>query len=84
CMARFKTWKYDMLLARRKVQEAGQWNAVGAESGLAARALGPFHHPACVKGVRMRTKSLLANAEGVICLSNPLIFQFVEEASIII
>lgn len=73
-----------MLLARRKVQEAGQWNAVGAESGLAARALGPFHHPACVKGVRMRTKSLLANAEGVICLSNPLIFQFVEEASIII
>lgn len=63
-----------MLLARRTVQEAGQWNAVGAESGLVARALGPFHHPACVKGVRMRTKSLLANAEGVICLSNPLTF----------
>ena len=71
-MAQFKTWKYDMLLARRTVQEAGQWNAVGAESRLVARALDPFHHPACVKGVRMRTKSLLANAEGVICLSNPL------------
>ena len=54
-----------MLLARRTVQEAGQWNAVGAESRLVARALDPFHHPACVKGVRMRTKSLLANAEGV-------------------
>ena len=50
----------------RNVQQAGRWTPQVRSSGTVARALEPFTAPACVSGVRGRTKSLLQKRRGLV------------------